>query len=757
MAALERSLTEVLQRHEVLRTTFSWTGTRPVQVIAPPTLWVLPHVDLSALLAAARTAESVRLADREASQVFDLERGPLVRGVLLRLAPQEHILLVTLHHILCDVWSLGIFLREITALLAAFSVGLPSPLTDLTVQYADFAHWQRRWWEHGGLLEAELAYWRKRLAPPLPVLKLPTDRQRSSSVSIQGMQHRFHLPEDLSAALRALCGQEDATVFMGLLAAFNCFLYRLTGQNDIIVGTDFAGRNRSETEAMIGFFVNVLPLRNDLSGVPTFRELLRRVREVTREAYLHQDLPLDSLVEELRPKRDLSHSPLFQVLFVLQNIPPQTLTPTGLRTSLLDVETQTSKFDLALFLHERPNGLGGTWVYKTDLFDAATVADFTRKFQALLRDIVDQPDSRVDDLAFLTEEERREESMEQERQEQKSFQKFRAVKRKAFARGGDLVREGSLESDRTFPILLQPATDDLDLADWVLGNGDFLREKLARHGAILLRGFDVKSAAEFERTAASLCPDLFGEYGDLPQAEGAAKVYASTPYPADKTILFHNESSHMHRWPLKQFFFCITPALSRGETPIVDCREIYRSLRPELVAPFAEKGLLYVRSFVEGLDVSWQSFFRTEERARVEEYCRNSGINFEWTSDGGLRTTQRAPAVAKHPLTGELVFFNQVQLHHPSCLDGEVRKSLASLFGDKGLPRNVLFGDGSPIPDEAVLEILQVYWDHAVSFPWQAGDILMLDNMLVAHARNPYEGPRKIAVAMGEMFDQSRL
>jgi alpha-ketoglutarate-dependent taurine dioxygenase len=347
--------------------------------------------------------------------------------------------------------------------------------------------------------------------------------------------------------------------------------------------------------------------------------------------------------------------------------------------------------------------------------------------------------------------------MEQARQEQMSIQKFKAIKRKAFAHTGDLVREGSLEPGRTFPVLLQPAADDLDLAGWVLGNGEFLRDRLAKYGAILLRGFDVRSEAEFERVAAALCPDLFGEYGDLPQADGAAKVYASTPYPADKTILFHNESSHMHRWPLKQFFFCITPAKSGGETPIVDCREIYRSLRSELLAPFAEKGLLYIRSFVEGLDVSWQGFFRTDDRATVEEYCRDAGISLEWTSEGGLRTAQAAPAVAKHPLTGEWVFFNQVQLHHPACLDAEVRKSLSSLFGDKGLPRNVLFGDGSPIPDEVVLEILQVCWDHAVSFSWQAGDVLMLDNMMVAHARNPYEGPRKIAVAMGEMLDQGSL
>jgi phthiocerol/phenolphthiocerol synthesis type-I polyketide synthase E len=756
LAALEESLHEILSRHEVLRTTFSWSGTGPVQVIAPPAPYRLPQIDLTALPAAARRPESMRLADEEAHRPFDLERGPLLRSFLLRLAAEEHVILLTMHHILSDVWSLGVLIREVTALYAAFSAGLPSPLPALAVQYADYAHWQRSWMQ-GEVLAAELAYWRKRLAPPLPVLELPTDHPRSARTSARGARHGFLIPRDGSAAIAELGRSEGATVFMVLLAAFNCFLYRLTGQTDLIVGTDVANRNRTETEAMIGFFVNMLALRTDLSGVPTFRELLRRVREVTLEAYLHQDLPLDKLVEELRPDRDLSHSPLFRVLFVLQNIPPQGMTSPGLKMSLIESETETSKFDLSLFMDETAQGLAGKWVFKTDLFDPATVARFARRFEVLLASIANHPDARLDDLEILTADEQRGQSMERARHEQKSFQKFKAVKPKSVARGGDLVREGSLDPARPFPVVIEPVVGDLDPEDWVGGNRELLLERLAKHGAILLRGFGVRSEPEFEKVASAFCPDLFGEYGDLPQADKSAKVYASTPYPADKTILFHNESSHMHRWPLKQLFFCVTPAREGGETPIVDCREIYRSLRPELLAPFRDKGLLYVRNFVEGLDVSWQEFFRTDQREAVEEHCRSAGLDFEWTPEGGLRTLQTAPAVAKHPLTGEMVFFNQVQLHHPVCLDAEVRKSLSSLFGPQALPRNVLFGDRSPIPDEVMLEILQVYWDHAVSFPWQAGDVLMLDNMMVAHARNPFEGPRKIAVAMGEMFDKSRL
>jgi amino acid adenylation domain-containing protein len=754
VAALARSLTEIVRRHEALRTTFAWSGTRPVQVIHRPAPQPLPVLDLSGLPETLARAQATRLADAEAHRPFDLALGPVLRCRLLRLTPQEHVLLVIVHHIASDVWSLEVFARELTTLLAAFSAGLPSPLPDLPMQYADYAAWQRRSLQ-GLVLMARLSFWRQLLAPPRPVLTLAPERPRLPGASMRGARHYSALPPAVATAMRELAADEGATLFMVLFAAFNCLLYRRAGQTDLIIGTNVAGRDRVELAGMIGFFVNLLALRSDLSGLPTFREFLRRVRTATLAAFGHQDLPLDKLVEDLKPERDGSHSPLFRVEFLLQNVPTQAVTATGLEMSQDEVEMRTSAFELSLFVLEWPQGLGCAWIYQTDLLDAETVAALARQFSALLASIAQNPDARLDDLELLTEAERKGQLMERAQYEEKSLKRLRAVARKPVTQGA-LVREGALTPGRSFPVLLEPAAADVDLAEWVRGNRELLRDRLARHGAILLRGFGVRSEQEFEQVASGLCPELFGEYEDLPQAKGAAKVYGSTPYPADKTILFHNESSHMHRWPLKQFFCCLTPALARGETPVVDCREIYRDLRPELLAPFAEKGLRYVRTFVDGLDVSWQAFFHTDDRGAVEEYCRRSGIRCEWTAEG-LRTEQVGPAVAKHPLTGEMVFFNQMQVHHPSSLDPALRTSLTSLYGERGLPRNVLYGDGSPIPDEVVTEILDLYWDHAVAFPWHAGDVLMLDNMLVAHARNPYEGPRKIAVAMGEMFEKSSL
>jgi hypothetical protein len=318
------------------------------------------------------------------------------------------------------------------------------------------------------------------------------------------------------------------------------------------------------------------------------------------------------------------------------------------------------------------------------------------------------------------------------------------------------LRIADLLPGKTLPVLLEPPSDDFDLGAWTQQNRRWIGDRLHERGALLWRGFGISSVEAFEAFAQAACGNLFGEYGDLPSAAGGDKVYQSTPYPATKTILFHNESSHMHRWPLRQMFFCLQPSQQGGETPIVDCRQMLRALPAQVVEQFATKKLLYVRNFSPDLDVSWQDFFRTSDRAAVEAYCRGAGIDFAWT-EGALRTRQQAVAVARHPVTGEEVFFNQVQLHHPFCLEPELREALGALFPEEDFPRNVLYGDGSPIEDEVMDEVSRAYWSSSVSFPWRQGDILMLDNMLVAHARNPYTGPRRIVVAMGEMFEQRDL
>ena len=323
---------------------------------------------------------------------------------------------------------------------------------------------------------------------------------------------------------------------------------------------------------------------------------------------------------------------------------------------------------------------------------------------------------------------------------------------------GSLVDTSYLAPDSTLPRVLTPRLPDVDLAEWASANRELLDRELDQHGALLLRGFGIDTVPAFERFARNACDQLYGDYGDLPKEKSGEKVYKSTPYPEDKRILFHNESAHMDRWPLRQFFLCVHPAEEGGETPIFDCRRVYGALAPELRADFEAKGLLYVRNFIEGIDVSWRVFFRTEDKSVAEAKCREAGMTWEWLPNDGLRTEQRCPAVAIHPRTGEKVFFNQVQLHHVSCLDAEVRDSMRQLYSERELPRNVYFGDGTPIPDAVMGELGALYDRMSVSFPWRQGDILMVDNMLIAHARNPFKGAdRRIAVVMGDMFEQRDL
>ncbi|MDY7076205.1 MAG: amino acid adenylation domain-containing protein [Chloroflexota bacterium] len=405
VAALEWGLNEVVRRHEVLRATFVTEKGHPVQVIAPEPDLTLPVADLQHLPGAEKEAGIMRLATEEAQKPFDLTQGPLVRASLLKLGKEEHVALLTMHHIVSDGWSIGVLVREIAMLYEAFSAGKPTPLPELPIQYADFAHWQREWLR-GESLARQLEYWRGQLGDSPPVLELPTDRPRPAIQTYNGAHLSFYLSKELSEALKASSRREDTTLFMTLLAAFQALLYRYTRQEDIGVGTPIANRNRAEIEGLIGFFVNTLVMRTDLSGEPTFRELLERVREVALGAYAHQDVPFEMLVDELQLERNLSHTPLFQVVFALQDALTESLELSGLKLNLLEIENGTAKFDLTLFMEERADGLKGMLEYNTDLFDAATVERLAGHFQVLLEGIVANPDQSISALPLLTEAER---------------------------------------------------------------------------------------------------------------------------------------------------------------------------------------------------------------------------------------------------------------------------------------------------------------------------------------------------------------
>ncbi|WP_442937364.1 non-ribosomal peptide synthase/polyketide synthase [Nostoc sp.] len=401
VAALEQSLIEIIHRHEALRTNFITVDGQATQIIQTETNWTVAVVDLQHLPLTEIEIAAQQLVQEQAIQPFDLESEALIRATLVILSPTEQWLLVCMHHVVSDGWSISVFVQELQALYNAYSQGQPSPLLPLPIQYADFALWQRQWLQ-GEVLNSQLSYWKQQLANAPTFLPLPTDRPRPAVQTFNGAYLEFALSGELTQRLVQLSQQQGVTLFMTLLAAYDTLLYRYTGQTDILVGTPIANRDRTEIEGLIGFFVNTLVMRTNLAENPSFNELLPRIREMALSAYAHQDLPFEMLVEALQPERDLSHTPLFQVMFVLQNAPMSEIELTGLTVNSLPIESSTAKFDLTLIMENTVTGLVGWWEYNTDLFDSSTIERMTSHFVTLLEGIVSNPSEQISQLPLLT-------------------------------------------------------------------------------------------------------------------------------------------------------------------------------------------------------------------------------------------------------------------------------------------------------------------------------------------------------------------
>lgn len=398
-------LTEIVERHEILRTTFPSSDGQPFQKIARTQTFDLQVVELSALAPQERQARSAQLIEEEAQRPFDLLKGPLMRTTIFKIGEDEYIALFNLHHIISDGWSTGVLVREVATLYEAMQRGQEAPLSRLPIQYADYAIWQQEWLR-GPIFDQQLEYWKEHLGGSPPVLNLPTDRPKPPYITYKGATHSFQINKEIANRLAALGNEENTTLFMSLLAAFQVLLYRYSGQTDLCVGTPIANRTRADFENLIGFFVNTLVLRSDLSGNPSFRDLLRRVKEITLGAYANQDLPFEILVEKLHPARDASYNPLFQVMFILQNAPADAIRLTGLSIEGLSAHSGTAKFELTLIMGETPSGYHAELEYNTDLFDPVTIERMAIHFSTLLAHIAADPDCAIGSLDILSEWER---------------------------------------------------------------------------------------------------------------------------------------------------------------------------------------------------------------------------------------------------------------------------------------------------------------------------------------------------------------
>ncbi|MEM7758013.1 MAG: amino acid adenylation domain-containing protein [Cyanobacteria bacterium P01_A01_bin.40] len=406
ISILKRSLAELIRRHEPLRTTFSTDSKgKPVQVIHPAAEISLPIINLEQLNLTIQQQEIEKLVTQEAQKVFDLEQDLLFRVTLLKLSSSEHVVLFTTHHIITDGWSTGILIDEIATLYQAFLAGEPSPLAELPIQYADFALWQRQWLS-GKILKTQLHYWQQQLQGAPELIQLPTDRPRPTIQTYRGATQSFSLNTELTQKLQTLSRESGSTLFMTLLAAFATLLHRYSGQSDIVIGSPIANRNHSEIESLIGFFVNTLVLRTHFEDNPSVKELLAQVRETTLKAYEHQDVPFEQVVEVLQPQRSLSHSPLIQVMFILQNAPIGKMELPGVTFAQLERENTIAKFDLTLSVTETDQELQGFWEYNTDLFERSTIERMSWHLQTLLEAITENPQQQVTQLPLLNQAER---------------------------------------------------------------------------------------------------------------------------------------------------------------------------------------------------------------------------------------------------------------------------------------------------------------------------------------------------------------
>jgi alpha-ketoglutarate-dependent taurine dioxygenase len=750
--ALAQSFDEIIRRHEVLRTTFGTEEGQPAQVIAPHLQLQISLVDLTEFDEGRREAELKQLAVAEAFRPFDLSSAPFMRVNLVRMSNDEYVLLLTMHHIISDAWSTGILIRELVTLYVAYSNGRTSPLAKLPVQYADYAVWQREWL-NGAELERQLEYWRKELSGAPPVINLPTDRPRQAIKSYRGGNYSFVLPEALTASIRVLSRGEEVTVFNTLLAAVQTLLYRLTAQDDIVIGANIANRNHAGTESLIGFFINMLALRADLTGDPSFRELLNRARKVTLGAYAHQDLPFDKLIEELQPERIPGISPLFQVVFNYYAPEPFQQIP-GLKLEPLSFDYDVSRFDLSLIMSDREGTLSGVWKYSTELFDPGTISRIHGYFETLLRSITAAPDARLSTLEMFTPAERQQRMTVNKELKKSNFKKFVGVKPKTItASTKSLVRSRSLNPGERVPLVVEPDVEDVELSFWAGNNRAWIDSQLLENGAILFRNFNVDSVDAFHQLARAVSGELL-DYVEpsSPRSEVGNKIYTSTEYPPDQWIFLHNEMSYALHWPRKVFFYCVTPAPIGGETPLACSRTVFDLIDPAIRDEFIARKVMYVRNFGDGLHRPWQDFFKTNERAEVEAYCLKGGIEPEWLGGNRLRIRQVCQSVVKHPETGATVWFNQAHAFHVSSLEPAVRSVLLSEMDEADIPRNAYYGDGTTIKDDTIAAIQEAYRRATIAFPWQARDVVLIDNMAVAHGRAPFSGPRQVLVAMSEPY-----
>jgi alpha-ketoglutarate-dependent taurine dioxygenase len=746
--AIEASLRALVQRHGALRARFEEDGGRPGFRVDATAAWSLDVTDLRGLDDARRREILARSEAGAARSATDLARPPLWRISLFRLGELEHRLSITVHHLISDGASLGILVDELGMLYEHHAFGRPLDLPAPELEHREAAAILSET-TRVSAYDRQLDYWTRVLAPPLPRLELP-GAQGPASWGSDAVTKRISAA--VLAAARRTAATRGSTVFMVLLASFECYLARLNGRGDALAGVPFAGRDSEAVERAVGLFARIVPVRARLADDLSFDEAVDIVRDACLGAFAHPDVPLSKISAMSGTRTGADGARFIQATFAFQTAS----SPPALRGTAVTIRKahgSAFEFDLGVFIEEAGSELECVLVHRRSALApeaarafldgwlellAESVADGSRKICALPA----PPPPSASAPTFAA---------------SRSRSPLRFDGRRAPAASPSdtaaLVATRPIIPGQTLPWLVTPAHPDVDLAAWLVAARGTIDSLLARHGALLFRGFGVSNAARFEDVARAATSRLqrYVE-GSSPRTLVTDYVYTSTEYPQSHSISLHNELSYAHVFPARILFYCDVEPTEGGETPLADCREVFARLHAATRESFARRGVRYERRLHSGVGagLSWQTVFETTERAAVERYCRDGSIDMEWTVDGGLRTAQVRRAFARHPRTGETVWFNQVDQWHPSNLGAQGERALRMAIGKSELPIDGAWGDGAPLDRETLDAVRRVFSGVSVTFSWRRGDVLLLDNMLVAHGRRPFAGERRVLVAMGD-------